>query len=486
MGTALPPDIDQRLGKVVRDILLKCYHVLPTVLRSTVATARGGYLRFWRYGSGTDALRDEALERDHWTTDQWQKWREERLAYLLHRSAARVPYYRDQWAKRRRSGDRASWEHLENWPLLEKETLRLSPRSFLADDRSPSRMFHDHTSGTSGKSLDLWLSRSTVQAWYAIFEARCRQWNGASRGDRWAIFGGQLVTPVEQSSAPFWVWNASLNQLYLSSYHVSRRNVADYIEALRRYRVRYLLGYPSAVHALASAIIRQKLIVPKLEFVLTNAEPVLAQQRSEIEQAFGCPVRETYGMAEIVAGASECAENRMHLWPEIGHVEIRSESSRDQQEGVGELICTGLLNDDMPLIRYRVGDWGALAPSGTKCECGRALPILRSVEGRIDDLLYTPDGRTVGRLDPVFKSRVPLSEAQIIQDHLDLIRVRFVPDPAFSQADRDALISRVRDRMGEVKVVLEEVESIPRGSNGKFRSVICNLSAEERERVAQL
>lgn len=470
----------------MRDSLLRQYHHLPPLLRSVAATMRGGYLRFWRYGPRTDELRDEALERDWWSATQWQQWRDERLGYLLHCAATRVPYYREHWARRRRRGDRASYDQLENWPLLEKETLRANPKSFVADGRSTTRMFHDHTSGTSGKSLDLWLSRATVQAWYGIFEARCRHWNGVSRDDRWAIFGGQLVAPVEQNEPPFWVWNASLNQLYLSSYHLSPRHAASYVDALYRNRVRYILGYPSAVHALARSILDQELSIPKIDFVLANAEPVLEQQRVEIEEAFQCPLRETYGMAEIVAGASECQHGRMHLWPEIGEIELTMGNGPDQEHGTSEFVCTGLLNDDMPLVRYRVGDRGSLASAETRCDCGRTLPILLSVEGRVDDVLYTADGRRVGRLDPVFKSRIPLSEAQIIQEALDLIRIRFVPDPDFSEADRQSLIDRVRARMGPVKVVLDEVESIPRSSNGKFRSVICNLTSEERNRVAML
>jgi phenylacetate-CoA ligase len=138
----------------------------------------------------------------------------------------------------------------------------------------------------------------------------------------------------------------------------------------------------------------------------------------------------------------------------------------------------------MPLIRYRVGDRGEVAaPAGSLCACGRLLPLLSAVDGRIDDVLYTPDGRVIGRLDPVFKSRLPIKEAQIIQDKLDLIRIRYIRDDRFSEADGESLVNRVRDRMGRVTVVLEEVDSIPRSSNGKFRAVICNLSPEERLRV---
>ena len=51
---------------------------------------------------------------------------------------------------------------------------------------------------------------------------------------------------------------------------------------------------------------------------ITNAEPVFDYQRWAIAEAFQCPVRETYGMAEIVAAASECTAGKLHLWPEVG------------------------------------------------------------------------------------------------------------------------------------------------------------------------
>lgn len=469
----------------MRESLLRRYHNLPPALRSVVATARGGYLRAWRYGPGTEQLCTEALAREEWTQGQWQTWREERLGLLLHRAATRVPYYREHWSERRRRGDRAALDLLGNWPILEKETLRTHAAAFVADDRSRSRMFHDHTSGTSGKSLDLWLSRSTVQAWYALFEARCRRWNGVSRHDRWAMIGGQLVVSARQDEPPFWVWNASLHQLYMSAYHLAPRNVAAYIEALHRYGVRYILGYPSAVHALAREVLSQDLRPPSLKFVLANAEGVLDQQRREIEQAFGCPVRETYGMAEIVANASECTEGRMHLWPEVGEIELLNDDKPAAAGEMGELVCTGLLNFDMPLIRYRVGDRGSLAPPETSCACGRRLPLLSAVDGRIDDVLYTASGRAVGRLDPVFKSKLPIKEAQIIQDKLDLIRILYVPDETFTEGDGQSLVNRVRDRMGPIRVLLERVESIPRTGNGKFRAVVSNLSPEERRRAKE-
>src|SRR5438045_1385471 len=254
--------------------LLKVYHRLPAGARSAVATLRGWYLRRSRYGKSHSALTAEARERDHWTAAQWKTWREERIAYVLHRAATRVPYYRSHWEARRQRGDRAAWDLLENWPLLEKSAVRGDARRFLADDCEPRRMFREHTSGTTGTPVIIWRSRTSLEQLYAI-------------GD--------------------------LPML--------------------------------AVH--------------------TNAEPLLTGQREAIAAAFRCPVRETYGMAETVAAASECPNGTLHQWPEFGHVEIMPD---------GELICTGLLNSDMPLIRYRVGDRGNPPANGGACACGRSLP----------------------------------------------------------------------------------------------------------------
>jgi len=134
----------------------KLYHRLPYPLRVLAVSARGYYLRWWRYGPETDCLVEEALERETWSLNRWKAWQEERLAYVLHRAATQVPYYRDQWQERRRHGDRASWEVLANWPILKKEPLRANPRAFVADDCDVRRMFHLHTSGTTGTPLSLY------------------------------------------------------------------------------------------------------------------------------------------------------------------------------------------------------------------------------------------------------------------------------------------------------------------------------------------
>ena len=465
----------------MNSLLLKLYHRLPPVARSAAATLHGFYLRSWRYGPDYERLVAEALEREQWSAARWSRWREERLAYVLHRAATRVPFYREQWKARRRAGDHSSWEVLENWPILQKESLRLEPRAFLADDCDPRRMLHEFTSGTTGKAIELWKGRAAVELLYALAAVRIRRWHGVSRGDRYAIIGGQLVAPVGQRRPPFWVWNAALQQLYMSSYHLAPDLIPHYLDALARYRVRFLFGYTSSLYALAREALRLGGQARRMAVAITNAEPVDDHERTTIGAAFACPVRESYGMAENAAAASECEHGRLHLWPEVGHVEVFEDASPVPAGVVADLVCTGLLNADMPLIRYRLGDRGALAAADATCACGRTLPVLATVEGRSDDVLYTQDGRRIGRLDPVFKAGLALSEAQIVQEHLDQVRVRYVPTAGFGPEHGQSIVERLQARMGPVRVVLEPVTAVPRTANGKFRAVVCALPPEERE-----
>ncbi|MEM8930559.1 MAG: AMP-binding protein, partial [Acidobacteriota bacterium] len=337
---------------------LALYRRLPYPLKVLTASLRGWHLDRWRYGADLEHRVAEIHEREHWDSEAWERWRDTRLADLLRR-AIDAPAYARAWADR--PGDPT---RLADWPVLQKPALRADPTGYLVSGTDPRKLYPEHTSGSTGTPLRLWWGRDTVRGWYALVEARLRRWHGIDRRDRWAILGGQLVTDVRRTRPPFWVWNAGMRQLYLSAYHLSPSNARAQLDALHRHRVRYLLGYPSALHALASALLDQQLDGAGLglRVVITNAEPLYPHQRLAIGKAFDCPVRETYGMAELVAGASECDAGRLHLWPEVGAIEIGDRS---------ELIATGLLNHHQPLIRYRVGDRLVLADESTRCSCGR-------------------------------------------------------------------------------------------------------------------
>jgi len=438
---------------------------------------RGYQLRFWRYGAGADQDAESALSRETWPASHWKSWQEERLAETLHRAATKVPYYREQWSKRRQKGDSASWEILDNWPILEKATLRDIPEAFVSDDFDRRQLHEETTSGTTGQPVRLWFNRDASRSWYALSEARFRRWNGVTRHDRWALLGAQLVTPVEQKRPPFWVWNRGLSQLYMSAYHLSAETARQYVEALAEHDVRYLWGHSSALEFLAREILQQRLQAPRLHVVLSSSEPLTLRQRNTIRNAFLCRVRETYGMTEIAAGASECEHGSLHLWPEVSWTELTDTQRLSSGAVSGDLVSTGFLNAAMPLIRYRIGDRAAIRTDHA-CTCGRSLPVVEDIEGRTSDMLFAADGRRVSpsSMEIVFDTDLAVHEAQIVQDSLQDIRVRYVPAPGFTDAMGSTVVQRVRERLGDVNVVLEPVERIPRTKNAKLRAVVCNVT----------
>jgi phenylacetate-CoA ligase len=171
----------------------------------------------------------------------------------------------------------------------------------------------------------------------------------------------------------------------------------------------------------------------------------------------------------------------MHCWPEAGLIEVMADDSDEpvQPGQTGRFICTGILNSDMPLIRYEIGDRGALSDHQSQCSCQRTLPILQKIEGRLDDIILTPDGRKIGRLDLVFKEELCIQEAQIIQEDMSRIRVLVVPDSGYSEHDRVAIVQRLKERIGDLDISLETMNRIPRAANGKFRAVVSYVSGSE-------
>lgn len=452
---------------------MKIYSQMPFPLRGAAASLWGYYLCSWRYGSETERLVEETLARESWTHEQWKNWQRTRLLEVLRRAAGDVPYYRDYWSHEK-SG---SWERLENWPILTKEEIRKTPRAFISEKSRQERLYGEQTGGTTGTPLNLWFDKKAVRQWYGLFEARWRRWYGVSRNDRWAIIGGQQVA-AGLKKAPFWVWNAGLRQLYISAYHLFPEVTGSCLDAMKHAKVRYLIGYTSAIHFLASEIIRQNFSPPSLKVIITNAEPFSSEQRAVIEKAFQCPVRETYGMSETVAAASECDHKSLHLWPEAGYLEVIDNKGSEVAPGeIGEFICTGFLNEAMPLIRYAVGDRGSKRDPAFEngCACGRGLPLLGAVQGRTHDIVTLKDGRQIWYFNPVFAG-IPIREAQVIQEEPDIFRILISSERPLEESEEKIILERFQARAGSVSVNIESCPYIPRDKNGKFRAVIVKNS----------
>ena len=454
------------------------YQHLPPPLQTAAIWWYGWALQRRRYRGTFHETLAAARAHESLTPEQLAAMQLKALRSLLSRAIEQVPYYRDL-ARVNGLGveDLRSIDDLRRWPILEKDVVRADPTRLISDRMRRSNLITIETSGTTGTPLLTYRDLQAERRWFAYFERRIRHWAGVTYRDRWAMLGGRIVVPVQRARPPFWKYNPFMRQLYMSSYHLAPDYLDHYLEALRHYRPVYLYGYASSCEALARHVLARGATDLRFRAVLTSSETLFRHQRATMERAFGCRVFDSYGSAEMVALVTECEQGSLHVSPEVGVVELLRDGRPARAGEVGELVCTGLLNEAMPLIRYRTGD-AAVQGSGP-CPCGRPLATLERLEGRVDDLLWTRDGRAIGRLDPVFKGVENVAESQIIQEEMGRMRVRLVPAPGYRDEDGRRIATNLKERMGDVQVVVEIVAAIER-AGGKFRAVICRVPRELR------
>lgn len=457
--------------------LEKIYSRSPVWVQQAGVSAFGLVWRRRRFGGRFRSAAEEFTSREHFTQAEWRHYQTEMLRRLLGHAAERVPYYRDAFG--RRGLDASDFQKFELkdlaiLPLLEKQSIRQVPASFLDVNRRRKKLHTYLTSGTTGTPLEIKFTSEMHQVWSAAYEARCRRWAGVEYRMSRAMIGGRLVVPRSASKPPFWRYNAAERQLYMSAFHISPANAPYYVTALNRYTPDYLVGYASGHFFLARMIVEGRLKVHQPKCVLVSSENLLPEMRRTIEEAYGCAVFDGYSGVEACCLASECEYHNLHLSPDVGIVELLGEDGRPVKAGeVGEIVATGLLNFEQPLIRYRTGDCAVL--SEESCPCGRQMPILTELAGRLEDTVTTADGREMVRFHGIFVGLPHVREGQVIQETLSQFRLRLVIDPRFGEPDREVIRKRFIERLGDVELSFEYVGEIERTERGKFRAVVSKV-----------
>ncbi|MDZ7270188.1 MAG: hypothetical protein ONB30_04370 [candidate division KSB1 bacterium] len=438
-----------------------------------VTIAKGGiYVIVKRYTGRFAQYWKQLMESQWYDEGRLRELQNDFLRALVAHCYEHVPYYTELF---RSLGlhptDIQTVEDLPKLPLLEKETLRGQEERFVARGRPRWLLRRAHTSGTTGKPLTVYRDLDNVVYEYATLQ-RQWLWGGLRSSDRLATLKGEKRVPADRNKPPFWRYSPSERKLVMSSYHLSRRNAEAYIEALRTFKPAGLEGYPSSIYALARFMAEQGITLP-LRAVFTTSETLEPRQRRLIEEVFCCRVFDYYGQAERVVAIHTCEQGRYHVLPEYGIAEFLPVEGAEGGK-VYELVGTGLHNFAMPLLRYRLGD--TLRISGERCPCGRSYPTVEAIMGRRDNYLVTPSGALIGRLDHVFKGARHIVEAQLVQDVVDRVEVRIVPDRGFETSDADYVRRKLQERVGSrMQVSVRIVERIPRSKAGKFRAVVSRV-----------
>jgi phenylacetate-CoA ligase len=340
----------------------------------------------------------------------------------------------------------------------------------LAGNIPRRRLIPGKTSGTTGTALKLWwTSEALAEEFAAVWRGRRRF--GARLGAPNLTFNGQTIVPVAQKRPPFWRTNYWHHQTLFSLYHMSREQLPVYVDAVHATPAVFAQGYPSALFLVARALLDAgRPVAPgRLTTVCTSSESLLAFQRETIEEGFGAPVHDRYGVSEFCVSMTQCREERLHVDMEFCAVEVEAEEETDEWVR-GPLLVTGFGNEATPLLRYRVGDVGTR--SKRPCPCGRPGDVFLDVDGRIEDYVRTPEGALVGRMDHIFKAQLDVAEAQILQETAQALEVLVVRRPSYDENSEAGLLEEFRSRLGEaIRIELRYVDAIPREPNGKFRAV---------------
>jgi len=446
----------------------RIYERAPIWAQHLIVSAYGARLRYLRYGR---AQREQlaSLRRSQWlTAAELRQLQLQQLNAQLARARSLVPFYRDRGGIPDAIG---SLEELGSIPILRKDDLRLAGRGTVAGDVSKEKLLEIHTGGTTGKPLTIYCDRAVLQRNFAFFE-RFKDWAGIRPGMRIATFGGRIIVPHGQSRPPYWRHNLANRALLLSSYHLSPATVLSYVDRLASFRADMLEGYPSSLAPIARHVLQTGRTDIRPRAVITSSETLDPEMRTLFERAFGCRVFDQYGSAEMVVFVGQCEHGRYHVSPEFGHVEVVRDDLTPVEPGeLGQIVATGFINPVMPLIRYATGDLAVRRDD--PCPCGRAFPVLERIEGRRDDVIVTPEGRWVGRLDPIFKAVSSIYETRIVQDAIDHVRVESVVDGEFTAEQEAVLYSELRNRLGPtMRIDIVRVKELPRTASGKLRSVV--------------
>jgi phenylacetate-CoA ligase len=426
------------------------YYTLQTLRREPVAN-----------------VQHELEASQHWPTDRLLELQEQRTRALLHHAVTTVPWYHDAARAAGLGVDDlhtpGAWARM---PVLSKATLQAHATEMHSSHPDPA--FKSSTSGSSGTPVAVMRSQKAWAHHHANLYRGLR-WFGVDMGDPYAYLWGLAFDEEGQEQARR--KDLLFNRQRCSAFTLDAPRARAFYDALRRRPVRYLYGYPSAITRFADEVTGQDLDGRALgiKVAVTTAEVLKDDQRERIRAAFGCPVADSYGCAEVGIVGLECEHGHMHVTVESVRVDMLP-----SEDGRRELLLTDLHNYAQPVLRYQVGD--LLEPDPGPCPCGRGLPLLGRVFGRAGDTLVFPDGRRVNANLPsyIFKAHGregTVREYQFVQFPSGRVELRVRPGPNWVDGIPERLRREVREALG-LEVELKSVDSFERRGRGKHRDYI--------------
>lgn len=422
------------------------------------------------------------LNQSQWyNLKQLRELQTNKLQMLIEHAYNNVKYYHKIFRKLNlKPEDIKSEKDLLKLPILTKDKIRKNYSDLIAKNFPKARAYESSTGGSTGEPLQFIQDRQASDyARAAVY--RSWEWTGWQLGDKYVNLWGASKDLAKETKFRNKLRQVFLkDQLLLSSYDMTDKNLMVYIERMKAFNPNFIRGYASAIYVLAEIIRRNEIEDLRPSSIITTSENLFNYQREVIEKQFNCKIFDGYGCRENSVIATECeAHEGYHISVENGIIECIKNDEQVSSDEIGELFITDFNNFAMPFIRYQVGDLGT--PSDKKCSCGRGLPMLKSIDGRTTDLIVTPSGRYIAGpgLTLIYKDLKNLKQIQLVQNSLEKLKVKVVKGQNYSESDSKNLMAALYKYIGkDIEIDLEFVDSIPPEASGKQRLVISKVSVK--------
>ncbi len=334
------------------------------------------------------------------------------LDRFLARAARTVPFYRAEIAP----NNSTKGFTLKDFPPIDRSHLEHHSSAFISEDPSTPCVQRRRTGGTTRPALEV---HRDAGGWHAS-DPLMYEWI-ASRYEtvRRELSDGDLLA-VHAHNYLYWrnesVIHANLHQAHVRIRRIGRSPRADraLIAELMQLRIPVLSAKPSCLRNIIqlSELIGDGQVRVSPTLVACGGETLYEDERTALEQSFGCPVGNFYLSAEAGFLAGECPYREgLHLVPHVARVLVRRPDGELCEEGTGELVITNLANWHTVLINYRTGDHVRL--EHVSCPCGYSGPTIRELPGREPIAFPTSSGCVSTQDLSAIVSEFPVAHHQI-------------------------------------------------------------------------
>jgi phenylacetate-CoA ligase len=428
-------------------------------------------------------LRD--LQESQWLTpDKMRALQEQKLRRLVQHAYQHVPYYRDRMrALGIGPDDVRTLDDLSKLPFLTKNDVRKHLYfDIMSDNHDKAEVLKVSTSGSTGEPFVCFVDRDQLEfRWAATI--RAMEWTGWRFGDRqlrlWHQTLGMSKTQVARELADAFL----SRRKFIPAYEMSEQKVRDFVRAIEAYQPVLLDGYAESFNFLAQYLKEHGKIDVRPKGIISSAQTLPEGSRKIIEEAFGCKVFDKYGSREFSGIAYECeAHEGHHIVGEGYIVEVLKDGRPAKPGEVGEVVITDLNNYCLPFIRYRIGDLAEAMDPARPCSCGRGLPRLGKIEGRVQSIIIGANGNYV---PGTFFAHLlkdydhAIRQFQIVQTERGAINFHVVKGKRFTDEVLTEVIAILHKFLGEsMRVDVHFQDNIEMVRTGKRLATVSKLGID--------